>query len=413
MKLTARMLETLKPPSRRMDLADEEVPGLALRVTPHGARTWAIRYRVEGGRRGRLRRLTLGAYPALGLAAARKKARRALNTVAATGADPAADKKTARLGDTIADLAKEYISKHAKLHKKSWRDDDRFLDVEILPAWRNRKVKDITRRDVRELIEGIADRGAPISANRCLALVRKMLNFAIAKDWIDANPAALMPKPGAERSRERVLTDDEIRLVWAACETERPAMCALLRLRLMTAQRGGELAQLRWTDIEDGWLTLPGSVTKNKRPHRVPLTAPAAALIEGVPRLADCDFVFGGRSGNRPLGDAKKAGQRIGAVVVKQLQKIDPEVERFDFRGHDLRRTASTKMAEAGISQADIAKVLNHAEGGPRATAVYNRYAYDKEKRIALETWGRVLATILLEQQDRNDANVTPFARRA
>jgi len=408
MTLTDRRIATLRPNSTaRLEVPDQKVPGLALRVTPSGAKTWTLRYRVEGGRKGRLRRLTLGSYPAVSLVKARKAAAHALGQIATTHADPATLKRAARLGETVADLAKEYLARHAKRHKRSWREDDRILNTTILPAWRTRKVKELTRRDVRELVETVLDRGAPIMANRTLALVRTMLNFALARDWIDANPAARIPKPGAEKSRERVLSDEEIRLVWQACADESPVLGALMRLRLVTAQRGGELARLRWTDREGDWLTLPATATKNKRAHRVFLVPAAQAVLDGLPRAEDAEYIFPSVSGARPVSDLKKAGRRIAARVLTQLQKADPDVKAFDFRGHDLRRTAATKMADAGIAQADIAKVLNHAEGGPRATSVYNRYAYDREKRIALETWARVLAGIL-EPRDAAPS-VVPF----
>ena len=218
--LTDRLIATVKADTR-LDLPDDNVPGLALRVTPGGVKTWSLRYRMEGGRAGRVRRLTLGTYPRLSLAEARKKAQKALRAVD-SGVDPAAQKKAARQGETVDDLAKDYIDKYAKTHKRSWRDDQRYLDVEVLPSWKHLKVKQLTRRDVRALVEGIADRGSPISANRCLALVRKMLNWAVSQDWLDANPAALMAKPGKETSRERVLNDEEIRRVWAACGPSDP-----------------------------------------------------------------------------------------------------------------------------------------------------------------------------------------------
>lgn len=412
MKLTDLAIKALKPKGQRYEVYDDHVPGLALRVTPSGVKSWSLRYRVGGQQ---MPRLTLGQYPTITLERARKNAQRELRAVDG-GANPAAEKRAGRQGETVDDLAKDFIDKYAKTKKRSWRDDQRYLDAEVLPAWKHLKVKQLTRRDVRTLIASIADRGSPISANRCLALVRKMLNWAVSEDWIDANPAALMKKPGEETSRERVLTDDEIRLVWAACETERPIMCALMRLRFMTAQRGGELAGLTWTDVEDEWLTIPGTLTKNKLTHRVPLTKAAQDIITALPRIEGNDFVFPGRGGNRPLGDAKKAGSRIASLVLAKLQEADPQVETFDFRGHDLRRTASTRMAEAGISQSDIAKVLNHAEGGPRATMVYNRYSYDKEKRRALETWGRVLKRILDEQTDAPTVvpiSVTPRRKRS
>jgi integrase len=409
MKLTDRRILTLKPnPKRRLALADDKVPGLELRITANGAKTWTLRYRVEGGRRGRLRRLTLGRYPTLTLAKARKAAAEALGQIATTHTDPALTKQAARLGETFGDLARDYLARHAKRHKRSWREDERILNADVLPTWRSRKVKDISRREVRELVEGIADRGSPIMANRTLALIRKMLNFAITRDWIDANPAARIPKPGAEQSRERVLTDDEIRLVWDASEAERPALCALMRLRLVTAQRGGELARLRWADVEADWLTLPGTATKNKQAHRVFLTPRALTILGSIPRIDGSEYIFPGKSGLRPLGDVKKAGRRIAARVLAKLRETDPSAETFDFRGHDLRRTAATRMADASISQADIAKVLNHAEGGPRATMVYNRYAYDREKRLALETWDRCLTAVF--EGKNGSTNVVPFA---
>src|SRR5262249_15635361 len=149
----------------------------------------------------------------------------------------------------------------------------RILDVDVLPYWRDRSVRELTRRDVRVLIERVADR-APIMANRVLATVRKMLNFAVDHDWLDANPAARIKKPSVEDSRDRVLSHDEIRRLWRVLSRtpttdERPApgrkratgskddplcpisapMAALLKVRLLTAQRGGEVAHMRWTDL--------------------------------------------------------------------------------------------------------------------------------------------------------------------
>jgi integrase len=419
--LTDRSIRAFRPKTRT-DLADGHIAGLVLRCTPAGKRTWALRYRPAPGTRNvPVETYVLGEYgdqdQQLTIAAARKAAQKVRRRVDA-GENPAKEKRTAkteaeRTGDTVADLAKDYIRLHAKVHKKSWRDDQRMLDVEILPTWKARKVTELTRRDVRVLIEAIADRGSPITANRCLALVRKMLNFGISKDWIEANPAALMPKPGAERSRDRVLSDAEIRLVWDACERERPAMCALTRLRLLTAQRGAEVAAMRWQDVDldTGWWTIPANVTKNKIAHRVPLAPKAVEILKTLPIIEDVDYVFPAASGNRHCGDAKKAGQRIAKRVLATLQKTDPSIKAFDFRGHDLRRTAATKMAEAGITTTTISRVLNHAEGGPRATQVYNRYEYDVEKRIGLETWGRALTAIL--EQKPAPAAVVAFTKGA
>jgi integrase len=405
--LTDRLIATIKADGQRLDLPDDLVPGLALRVTPSGVKTWSLRYRMEGGRRARVRRLTLGTYPTVKLADARKKAQAARRKVDG-GTDPAAEKQLAREGDTIADLAKDYIAKYAKVHKRSWKDDQRYLDAEVLPAWKHIKVQQLTRRDVRSLIEGIAERGSPISANRCLALVRKMLNWAVAHDWLDANPAALIPKPGVERSRDRVLTDEEIRAVWASMARERAAMGALMKLRLVLAQRAVELARVKWTDIEGDVLTF--RVTKNKQPMRLPLTKTAVEILNTLPQIEDCEYVFPGRGGKRPLSDMKHAARRIGERALETLQKADRTITAFDFHGRDLRRTAATKMREAGVPRADISRVLNHVEGGPRATQVYDRYEGEREKRLALQAWERVLTGILT---GKGGGNVLPFGKRA
>ena len=392
--LTDRAITKLKATDGRLDVPDGKVPGLSLRVTPSGSKSWALRYRLGGGRAGRLRRITLGQYPVVGLATARRKATTVLRKVDA-GDDPAEEKIESRRADTIEALAREYIERHAKPHKRSWREDSRMLDRDILPAWRHVKVQDLTRRNVRDLIDGIVDRGSPIAAVRTLALITTMLNFAVGRDWVDGNVAALLPKPAVAVSRDRVLTDDEIRLVWGMCATQRPAMCGLTRLRLVTAQRGGEVAKLKWSDIEGDWMTLPGAITKNKKSHRVPITKLARTILDTIPEVVGNDYIFAGRGATRPLTDERRGAARIRRRALAELQTTDPTIKVFDFRGHDLRRTAATRMAKAGVPRADIARVLNHTEGGPSATQVYDRYSYDKEKVVALETWERVLTGIL------------------
>ena len=180
--------------------------------------------------------------------------------------DPAAEKAAARVQATAAesfeDLARLYVEKHAKVHKRSWREDDRIIRVELLPSWRHHRVKELRRADIRAVIERIAER-APIMANRTLAVVSRMLNWALERDWIEANPALRISKPGTEKTRERVLSDAELRELWKALgETARQddagrpvarlsaALNAAFRMRLLTAQRGGEVFRMRWADVD-------------------------------------------------------------------------------------------------------------------------------------------------------------------
>ena len=242
---TARTISGLRPSATQVDYWDDRLPGFGLRVSPGGRKTWILWYRV----RGRGRRLTLGTHLALSLADARGHAREALREVS-LGHDPATDRRAAPRADTVDALAAEYLERHAKPNKRTWKEDDRILRSEVLPRWRHQAVADIRRRDVRELVEAIADRGAPVMANRVLALVRKMFNFAVEREWLEANPAGMVRRPSPERRRDRVLTEQEIRTFWKAVEKEPPTVAAAFQLRLVTAQRGGEVVNMRWEEVD-------------------------------------------------------------------------------------------------------------------------------------------------------------------
>ena len=308
----------------------------------------------------------------------------------ASGEDPAAERRALRNAETFGELAEGYLERHAKVKKRSWKEDDRILKAELLPHWKHIPLRDLKRRDVRNLVYAIAARPAPIMANRTLALVRKMLNFAIESEWMEANPASLIPKPGTEQSRDRVLTQDEIKAFWVAVEEEPAAIRAWLRLRLLTVQRGGEVVRMRWSevDLQNKWWTIPAETTTNKLAHRVPLNAAAVTLLRELRSSATPEQAWVCPSANPDvpvIHDAKKAIARV-----RRRMKVD-------FRGHDLRRAAASIMASAGVSRLVIAKVLNHVETG--VTAVYDRHSYDAEKRAALDLWGRELQRILRKKR--------------
>jgi integrase len=408
---TARTIDALKPKPHRYSVYDPDCPGLVLRVTPTGVKTWSFLYRFGA----KQKRLTFGAYgpaPALTLAEARARARRARVQVD-DGHDPAARKLEAREAarrDTFGKLAELYLEKHAKRQKRSWTEDERILKRDLLPAWEDVPVKALTRRMVREQLDAIADR-APVMANRTLALVSKILNFGVDREWLDANPAARLKKPTREVSRERVLTDEEIATLWASLDASdalyarlaaegrvtldkvdgavllRPMLADWLRMRLLTAQRGGEIIRMTWADLDlDAKLwTIPSDVAKNKAAHVVPLADEVVTILErrrgavdeGVPWVFPNDL-------NR--GPAKDRAKKV------TLRSLLPEVD--DVRGHDLRRTAASGMARLGIARDTISRVLNHVERGPRATSVYDRYDRVTEKRDALDAWAHEVKRI-------------------
>ena len=300
-----------------------------------GRKAWVVRYRVEG--QGRLRRLTLGAAAgatsSLSLAHARRKAKAAFRE-AGLGHDPATAKQERRDAGTFAELAQEYLERHAKKTKRSWKEDQRIITVNLLPAWRDIKVADLKRRDVRALVEGIADCDAPVMANRVLALVSKMLNFALERDWIEANPAAHIRRPTDEQSRERVLTPEELRTLWQVLDApQRPARtkhgrptwviapphAAAYKLRLLTAQRGGEILRMRWTDLdlEAGLVDDSRRALQEQAPPSGAVERPGAEDAQGAPR--------GGAAGCA-LGVSES--RRHGACVAPRPENRGPAARR-------------------------------------------------------------------------------------
>lgn len=420
-RLTDRTVVALRAESgRRVTRPDGDVPGLAIRVNAGGRKTFTLTYRI--GRRQR--RWTLGTYPVISLAAARKKARLALTQLDA-GIDPADRKRAGREHETFDDLATAYL-KHAKLKKKSWAQDALLMRSVLLPPWKHRAVKDIKRRDVKELLSGIVERGKPVMANRVQALISTTFNFALREEWVDTgNPAALIEKQ-PEVSRERVLTDDELRTLWGALEDAKtlrrvsdeapgpaisPMIARGLQVLLLTAQRSGEVCTMKWEDLHlvegwenlklvSGWWTIPATTAKNKQAHRVPLVPRVVDLLREAKATGPVDnrWVFGGEKGGSVAARAAKAIRAL-----RRAELID-----FDVHRHDLRRTAATGMGRAGVSRTTIAHVLNHVDRGSRATQIYDRYDHDAEKRVALETWVRRLDEILTAKEP---ARVVPFAR--
>ena len=206
------------------------------------------------------------------------------------------------------------VDANGQPRKRSWREDERQIDRYLLPRWQHRRVKEITRHDVRDLVESIAERrlrkgttedgrqrvGAPIMANRALALVKKIFNFALDREWVDANPAARLKPVAPERARESVLSPVEIRALWRQLDSEHFRIASLFRALLLTAQRSGEVSRMRWADLqpklfernEDGlsfmseaesvvW-RIPGTQAKNGRPHEVPLSWTVVKLLRDL-----------------------------------------------------------------------------------------------------------------------------------
>jgi integrase len=383
MKMTARSVAALKRPLEgQKDIFDGSLPGFGMRLSYGGTRTWTLFYRHNGVKR----RMKIGNYPALPLAAARDRARAALHDVA-VGKDPAAEKVAYRESETVADLAREYLDKHAKVKKRSWQHDERTLRNDVLPAIGKLKAKDVRRRDIIRLLDKVKER-SPIMANRTLEIVRKMFAWGVSQDIVEANICTGIARPSEEPRRERVLMADEIRCFWAAAAKEESRAGLVLQLLLFTAQREGEVLKMRWQNIEEGdeyWWTIPGEIAKNGLAHRVPLSKPVITILRDIrAQRPDPTYVFARRGGGAPA---------TASLIRKPLNRIRHAAGLEDFVPHDLRRTAASYMTGMGIPRLTVAKVLNHAEAG--VTSVYDRHSYDPEKRHALDAWAQRLMEIV------------------
>jgi integrase len=371
------------PATGRREIYDETLPAFGMRITSTGVKSWFLMTRIGG----KMSRLTLGRYPAMGLSKARQSARSKLEEIA-RGTDPRATRPAPRRPDTVRNVIEEFMTRHAKANR-SWREVERIFNHDVIPVWGNRPIAAITRRDVLDLLDSIVDRGSPIMANRTLANVRKLFNWAISRDIIEASPCTKVTPPGPAVSRDRVLTDDEIAAIWRASEGLGYPFGTFVQVLLLTAQRRDEVASMRHDDVDLAaavW-TIPREMTKGDRAHEVPLAPRAVALIGKPPTVVAetaSPFMFT-TTGRTPISGFSKA-----KATLDRLSGVT------NWRLHDLRRTAATGMARLGIAPHVVEKVLNHQSGViSGVAAVYNRAGYDTEKRAALEAWADRVGAII------------------
>lgn len=381
MKFTETALKKLKPEANRYEVAEANGRGFRLRVYPSGRKTFIARYRFGAASRVAV----YGAFPATSLAEAHAD-HHALLLALERGIDP---KTLAGGAGTVDQLIEEYIEHHARPHKRTWADDDRLLKKDVLPRWRGRPAREITRRDVVELLDKVGRRGGPIR-ERVRSILSSMFREGMRRGLVDANPVAGVASSGS-KPRERVLADAEIRAIWRGLDetaAARPAKLAI-KLLLLTAQRRGELAGARWVDIDRdaGSWYIPAEHSKNGHAHTVPLSGDAVALFGDLrASMSDvCPFVLGHRHGGR--------WKPYNPTSLSNLPK------QYGFFGcapwtiHDLRRTASTRMREAGTPPHIAERIINHLP--PLLVRTYDRADYAEPMRDALEGWAATVRAIL------------------
>lgn len=376
----------------RVDIAIPGSPGLILRVTPAGQKSWAFRY-YRGKQKVRFTFGSFSDHKALkkyGLADAKAKAME-FRLALTDGRDPEAEARNRRNADTVSELLDTYVSNYARQRKKSWREDERIFERDVKPAIGHIKANELRRAEVLTLLNGIRDRGAGIMANRTLAAMRKAFNWGISQDLIERNPCVGMEAPSAESVRMRVLSKDEIRSFWTGLD-DAPMSGSIkmaLKLALVTGQRIGEVCAVERHEINqaDAVWSIPEEKSKNGLAHTVPLSSMAIVLFLDAMQNGDASYLFPSRSRNVPGMIQPMAVSTIDSALRRSLSALN--FADKPIWAHDLRRTVATGLVELGIAENTIARVLNHkSEIGKTITGrVYIRHGFETEKRHALETW--------------------------
>ena len=391
MALTDTAIKALKPRPTRYFVTDDR--GLSLEVYPTGGVAWRYRYRLNG----KLEKVALGKYPALSLKAARAK-RDALATTVAQGQSPAKQKQLHKVAlaneTTVREFGERYFTDVVTRDRKDTKILRRYLDKELYPAFGDRPLRNVAAADVQRIVFEKRDHGFPAAAADIRNLCKRMWDYALVRGLADTNPALALPVRfiTKARPRTRALSPEEIRtyLQWLYKSGIRRQFKLALHLILLTLVRKAELQLAQWShvDFDASEWHIPEQNSKMRKPHIVYLSAQAAELFHELKALAgNSDWVLPGRSGPQKPFAHNALNKALNGVNIP----IDP------FTIHDLRRTGSTRLHEAGFPSDVIEKALNHTIGGVRG--IYNRAEYATQRREMLQIWADYVDALVNEKK--------------
>jgi integrase len=420
-ELTQDLVNTIAAPAKgKLRIADHQVKGLFLRVTAAGAKSYVVRYSTDG-RRGES---ALGDARAITLKSARAKALDTLSDLTVRRIDPVQAKRAAirnekaKKEESFAALAARYRADAARRKRESTLTfEGLLLDNHILPKLGARPYAELRRGEIISFIENIGARIGGVTANRAHAVVRQVLNYALKRDLIDANPALAIDRLFPEVSRDRVLTETDIRKFWAFLEAARrneglglqpgeeagerpinlvsPGAAIALELCLLTLQRAGEVAGAHEREFNWGdklWI-IPAERMKSKRAHAVPLSSLSIERFKAAFKLSKCEFAFPARDRESSI-EAKR--------LTRAMSRVCAGLSIAHASPHDLRRTGRTMLTSerVGVSYEVAERVIAHLVGSA-VSRVYDRNEYLREKRAALDAWANEIARILSEPSGR------------
>jgi integrase len=395
-RLTGRTVPvlTLREGASDTIVFDQDIPGFGFRMRESGVRGFLFQYKAAG----RTRRMSLGAFPAVTPEAARKVASE-LHARVRLGGDPAAerDETRARSGETFGALATTYLPMKAKqVRPRTFYEIERALLVLAKPL-HSLNIAQVDRRAIAARLTAVTKNSGAVTANRMRAVLSAFFAWGIGQGFIESNPVTGTGK-NPEQPRERVLSIDELAAVWRACDRDSGDIGPILRLLMLTAARGREIAELRWSEVADDFIIIPGERTKTARPLVIPVTAPMQQILNAQTTRDTRVFVFGRRGGAAFTGwgpGRARINARI-AVTSAALAHWTP---------HDIRRSVATGLADLGQPPHIIELILNHAGHRSGVAGIYNRSQYQREKLAALTLWG----DHLLAAVEGRPAVVVPF----
>jgi integrase len=402
MKFTVQNTEGLKLAPGEQDRIwfDDVVPGFGLRVRESGNRSWIFQYKL--GRR--TRRLVIGAAAAIKVGRAREIAGE-LHAKVKLGGDPAGEKRIniERAAHTIGALVERYLDqKRSELRPGSFREIKRHLEVHSKPL-HPLPADTLDRRTVADLLHRIEKDSGAVTSNRVGATLSAMFVWAVKEGLVLANPVIGANKR-PERSRDRVLSDSELALIWRALGDGQYA--AIVRLLMLSGQRMGEVAGLRWGEVDFArdQIVLPGERTKNGLRHEIPMSPTVRQILKAQPKTVERELVFG--RGTGPFSGLSRCKDRLD----KKITELNDGKPLAHWTQHDLRRSFATRLSDLGVQPHVIECLLNHV-GGFRAgvAATYNRASYTNEKKQALLIWDEHIASVVAGRR----SVITPMRGRA
>jgi integrase len=394
---TDTYIKALKPKDKRYE--EYEGGGFGIRITLTGVKTWIYRYKIDG----KTDKLTLGHYPTMSLASAKKRYME-LSGLRREGQSPKEliEQQEQKETNTVKKLILEWYHGYAEKSRKRPEQIKQHIDADIIPLLGGRPLDKIQTRDITKALDTIVARGAPIHANRVLSTIKQAFNYGLSRGSLETNPASNIRARdigGLEKPRERVLTMNEIKTIWLFLDSDKCQMTLhakiAIKIILLTGIRTSELRLAKWSefDFEKSLWIIPVENSKSGMIHKIHLSRQVKVLLNELKEVSGSDYVIYGADTNKPLSEN---------ALARAINRIQERVGISRWTAHDGRRTFATQLGEAlRIDPVVIEKCLGHKL--PRIMMTYNKNEMLYERTEALDKWGQYIENLV------TNSNVVPF----